>query len=338
MFDLKKIIMCAFVISSAECHALATTTAFAQEVAPAATSEASAPAPAPAATPEASSPAPAPAVVVCLIGAHPGMNEADAHTATMLICHELRKQGVPVGDPTYEAPASATVYRSAFHRLGEKILIRLSQESPAGSIVLDRQLMLAKIEEVTAAAPRLVDALVHRKTIQSTITVENVVEADAPARRKKTGEFLWSIGLFGTFVPGTDILAKPGMEMGGFYETESYAVGTQFRFTGGEQGQDSFAHLSFGIGGRYFFNNRNLTPYVGGGLAWSTLGYESEGVFEDDAETGLGAYAVAGMEFLRLYESRMMLELRIDAPLFQLHSGSESKYIVPVTLGISYAW
>ena len=36
MFDLKKIIMCAFVISSAECHAVASTTAFAQEAAPAA--------------------------------------------------------------------------------------------------------------------------------------------------------------------------------------------------------------------------------------------------------------------------------------------------------------
>jgi hypothetical protein len=269
------------------------------------------------------------------------MNEADAQTATLLICHELRKQGISISDPTYDAPATATVYRTAFHRLGEKILVRLTQESPAGSVVADRQLMLANIEEVPFASARLVDALVHRKTIEATVNVENVVEADAPKRRKKTGEFLWNIGLYGTFVPGTDIMAKPGMEMGGFYETESYAVGTQFRFSSGEQGNDSFAQISFGIGGRYFFNNQNLSPYVGGGMAWTTVGYASEGSFDNGGDTGLGAYAVVGMEFLRLYESRMMLELRIDAPLFRLHDENgpaNTKYIVPATLGISYAW
>ena len=281
----------------------------------------------------------------CVIGAHPGLKAADAQTATLLICDELRKQGVPVGVPTYDAPKNATIYRSAFHRLGKKILVRLSEELPADSIVADRQLMVGKIEEITKAAPRLVDALVHRKTIEATASIDSVVAQDAPEMRKKQGDFLWNVGIFGSFVPGTDILAKPGMEMGGFYETEQIAVGTQFRFSGGTMGNDSLVYVSFGIGGRYFFNKSNLSPYVGGGLAWGTLAFSTDSPdgdqFDNEGDTGLGTYAVVGLEFLRLYESRLMLELRVDAPLYRLHdqdSVGKTKYVVPLTLGISYAW
>jgi hypothetical protein len=333
MFDLKKIMLFAIVISSAECHAVASTVAFAQEATPVV-------------APEAPPPpvAPPPAGTACLIGVHPGIDEADAQTATMLVCHELRKQNVSLGEPVFDAQGAAAAYRVVFHRLGAKILIRLSHEQPLGSIVIDRQLMLGSIEEMTAAAPRLVDALVHRKTMSSTVNVVNVVEQDSPVRRKKTGEFLWNLGLFGTFIPGTDIMAAPGMEIGGFYETESFSVGMNMRFGGANQGDDGFGQFSVSVGGRHFFNKQNLSPYLGGGLAWSTLGFdrETDGLRKEySTEPGLGAYAVVGIEFLRLYESRMMFELRIDAPLYQLHEDSDSediKYIMPVSLGISYAF
>ncbi len=173
--------------------------------------------------------APAPATAVCLIGDHLGIPEADAQTAAMLVRDELRKQGISVGDPVYEAPASASAYRVVLRRLGEKIFVRLSQENPVGTIIIERQMMLAGIEEMVSAAPRLVDALVHRKPIASTVDMENVTEQEAAVRRKITGESLWNVGILGTFVPGTDIVAEPGYEFGWSYETPSYAVGTEFR-------------------------------------------------------------------------------------------------------------
>ncbi len=33
----------------------------------------------------------------CLIGDHPGIPESDAQTAALLVCDELRKQGIPNG-------------------------------------------------------------------------------------------------------------------------------------------------------------------------------------------------------------------------------------------------
>lgn len=269
-----------------------------------------------------------PASAVCLIGDHPGIHESDAQTAAMLVCYELRKQGISVGDPVYQVQNSANVYRVVLRRLGEKVLVRLSWETPVGTVASDRQLLLGNIEEMISAAPRLVEALIHQKPIDTTVNMENVVEQDAPVHRKITGESLWNIGIFGTFVPDTGIKAKPGWEIGWSYEVPDYDVGTELRFTGGgdEWGED-FGFISWSIGGRYFFNNQNFSPYLGGGLAISGASYTS------DDRSGLGAYAVFGMEALRLTRSRLRLELRVDAPFFKLNS---SPYLMPITLGISY--
>ena len=301
----------------------------------------------------------APAPAVCLIDDHPGILESDAQTAAMLVCDELRKQGISVSDPVYEAPASASVYRVVLRRLGEKIIVRLSHENPIGTIIIERQLTLANIEEMIPAAPRLVDALVHGKPIDATVDMESVTEQEARKLRKISGESLWRVGIFGTFIPGTDIAAKPGFEYGWSYETPSYAVGTEFRFStgdGDEEDSENFSFFAFSIGGRYFFNKRNISPYAGGGLAIVNASYKTrvrkrkewfgsaerytelwgeewEWTDEYDSDTGLGAYAVVGIEALRLSESRLKLELRLDRPLFKL----PSQDIMPTTFGISFS-
>ena len=66
---------------------------------------------------------------ILLIGDHHGIDEIDVQSASLLVAMEFRKQGISVSDPVFEAPASANVYRIAFRRLGEKILVHLSQET-----------------------------------------------------------------------------------------------------------------------------------------------------------------------------------------------------------------
>ena len=83
-----------------------------------------------------------------LIGDHLGIPESDARTAALLVCDALRKQGISVGDPVYEVPATANVYRVVLRRLGEKVIVRLSHENPMGTIIAERQLTLANIEEM----------------------------------------------------------------------------------------------------------------------------------------------------------------------------------------------
>ncbi len=188
------------------------------------------------------------APAVCLIGDHPGILDSDAETAAMLVCDELRKQGISVSDPVYEAPATASVYRLVLRRLGEKIFVRLSQEKPVGTIIAERQLTLANIEEMIPAAPRLVDALVHNKPIDDTVDMETVTEQEARELRKISGESMWNVGILGTFIPGTDIAAEPGYEFGWSYETPSYAVGAEFRGSGRDGDEETATNFPSSLG------------------------------------------------------------------------------------------
>lgn len=282
---------------------------------------------------------------ICLIGDHPGIAEADAQTSAMLVCDALRKHGISVSDPVYDAPASASVYRIVLRRLGEKVFARLSQENPVGTVTIERQMLLANIEEMVSAAPRLVDALVHRKPIVTTVDMESVTEQEGRELRKVSGESLWHLGIFGTTIPGTDLIAEPGFEFGWSFETPAYGVVAEYRFTGGEErDRDNFTFFSLSIGGRYFFNKQNISPYAGGGLSIANASYETitpkreQDRFSDewvysDSDGGLGAYGVVGIELLRLTQSRLRLELRVDRPFFSL----EKQDIMPITFGISFS-
>ena len=126
---------------------------------------------------------------VLLIGDHQGVDEMDVQNAVLLVSQELRKQDIRVSDPVHETPASGTVYRVVLRRSNEnkKILFRLSEENTAGTIIVEREMLFADIEEVNSAVPRLVYALVHRKPIT-------------------LNSFVMDGGVFATIVPIEEIL------------------------------------------------------------------------------------------------------------------------------------
>ncbi|MDE0313313.1 MAG: hypothetical protein OXM61_00295 [Candidatus Poribacteria bacterium] len=270
------------------------------------------------------------------IADHAGIDEVDAQSAAMLIAAEFRKLGIPVYNPVFEAPKPGKVYRITFRRLGEKVLVHLSQRNSLGTVVVEKQLWIANIEEMIAAAPRLVDALVNNKPIASTADLETVTEQEARELRKMDGESLWNMGIFGAFIPGTDAAAEPGYEFGWSYETPKYAVGTEFRGSFG----DEYSFGSWSIGARYFFNKQNISPYIGGGLSifggsYDDWYYEDDYYYDYDSgdDNGLGAYFVGGISMLRLTKSRLKLELRIDRPFFSL----PEKDMMPITIGIFFS-
>ena len=152
--------------------------------------------------------------------------------------------------------------------------------------------------------------------------------------------------------PAQSIGAEPGVEFGWSYQTPSYAVGTEYRGSGsdGDEESDEFSFFAWSIGGHYFFNKQNISPYVGGGFSIINTSYEAKVKtpernrspfssdpwgydYDSESDSGLGAYGVAGIEALRLTESRLKLELRIDRPFFSL----DSQDIMPITFGIFFS-
>lgn len=273
----------------------------------------------------------APSTAAVLIGDHADLPVADAQTAAMLVYNELRKRGISASKPVFEVPASATIYRIEMRPLGTKLFVRLTQESPVGTIKAERQIMLAGIEEIVPAAPRLVEAVVHNKSIASTVGMTTVTEEEARVLRKVTGEHLFNIGFFGAFIPGTDVDGIPGYRFGWSYELPSYAVEVGGR-TVSDKG-DGFA--AFSTGGLFFFNKQTTSPFVGGGVtaarAWT--GSEDWRVDDDEFERGMGVYAVGGVQMLRQTQNRLKLEFRVDRPLFSLPSNDP----MPISIGLFYS-
>ena len=285
---------------------------------------------------------------VLLIGDHEGIDETNAQNAALLVTEALRAQGITVIDPVHEAPAGATVYRVVLRRSDEKILFRLSEEDSVGTLLAEREMLLADIEEIASAASRLVFALVHRKpTFPDPILLNG--------------------GVFTAVVPAKELAPGLGVGIGLSIDRSSYAVDVGFQMAWMETGfrynsdstfreeeeKDSFNFQSWSIGGRYFFNKQNLSSYVGGGIAamsvkytttvriqysgfdefFSRHGISDEFVYDEypEEESGIGAYGVLGIELRRYPRYRLKLELRVDRPFFKL----PYQDVMPITVGIA---
>jgi hypothetical protein len=302
--------------------------------------------------PPASAAAPAPAGdAACLLGEHDGIADANARTSTALVCGALRDAGARVRT-TPLAPSQAygfaAAYRIALRPLGKLVLLHVSYEAPVGQELRSRRLQLSDIEEMTVAAPRIAAALVHDKPLSETANVGNLVGEDTRRLRKATGETFFALGILGFMIPD-DAWAGYGVFARFHYQTIDYAVGIDGRI-GTSNARDGDAHLyGLSVGGRYFFTDGDLAPFLGGGLGVLWVGVEREqsvstdGVYTYDESverdgSGLAPFLEAGIELLRMHDSRLDAGVRVDLPLYEIGGDGDESYAVPVSLQASYSF
>ena len=163
---------------------------------------------------------------------------------------------------------------------------------------------------------------------------------------KKYGETLFAFGVLGYALPD-ETLAGYGVFGRLYYEAERYAVGLDLRLgTSGDSDGDS-SLIGVSVGGRYFLNADDISPFVGGGagILWlgqkrnygsapmSTSGYYPEDDYRTQLSgSGLAAYGEVGVEFLRMHNTRLDALLRADAPFFDLEGDGHHRYTVPISL------
>ena len=279
----------------------------------------------------------------CLIHNPSGIAESDAHTAALLVCQALRSRGIDVGEPVREAPDAPVVYRVGVHFLGEAVLLRVSHENPAGTIIRERQVRLVSIEEAFEASGRLVAALQGGETVESTATMETLIAEDLPADIS-----LWAFGLVAAIAPGENATTAPGFLFGWHYETPRFGIFTDLHFANNERSDSRFQYGTITVGGRYFLQDKAISPWVGGGAAM-LFGTRSDEFRQDG--TGIGLFGSAGLEVLRFNRNRLAMEVRLVLPFsrlpnegydeffFDFNGGSAAgsdRYVVPMSLSVSY--
>ncbi|HMI90615.1 MAG TPA: hypothetical protein VK509_04590, partial [Polyangiales bacterium] len=310
-------------------------------------------APAAAASEPAQPPPPA-GEAACLLGEHDGIAEANARTSTAMVCGALRDAGAQVRT-TPLAPAQAygftAAYRVALRPLGNLVLLHVSYEAPVGQELRSRRLQLSDIEEMTVAAPRIADALVHDKPLSETANIANLVGEDTRRARKASGESFFALGIFGFTIPD-DAWAGYGVLARFHYQTLDYAVSLEGRL-GTSTANDGDAHLyGLAVGGRYFFGDGDVAPFLGGGLGVLWVGVEGAAPGLSGSEpnyayasdpteregSGLAPFVEVGIELLRMHDSRLDAALRADLPLYEIGTDDDQAYALPVSLLASYSF
>lgn len=210
------------------------------------------------------------------------------------------------------------------------------------------------------AAPRLAEALLGKKAIEQTQQVDNIVGEEARVQRKKYGKTHFGLGVLGTAFPGGSGAVAPGIDLALYHETTRAAIGGDLRMgtkdnrdydfaTSSDKGS-SGSFIALSVGGRYFTSLDDFSPFVGGGLSWSSTSVAKDGYSGDN--DGFSAYAEAGVEVFRTHKTHLNLGLRATVPFYSTESTSyiypaapsgngtytpptqqhESKYVVPLTL------
>lgn len=279
--------------------------------APAKPAAAQAPAAAPAAAPAqagaaAQTPAGTPIVDGCSLGDHSGVAPEDAHTAADVVCHEIVAAG---GQATYEVRMG---------KLGTRVVVTVASREGAGAYD-ERRIVVSGLEEVPVVAPRLADAIVHKKPIDATETVNNVAAQEARQPASKKGQMGFQGGVFGVTPVTAATGVGAGVDLGLLYRGDRFSVGGDLRLAGGGSSSRTMSYTVLSTGVRYAFSDGDIAPFAGGGVGLSHLTLDRDSG-QDQSGTGFGAYAEGGVEALRTHHVSVSASIRADAPFYTVKS------------------
>jgi hypothetical protein len=291
----------------------------------------------------------------CALEESRGVPEPDAGTAARVVCEHLG-----------QASGRRGAFGVTLATLGKVVILTVRREEPAASVTVE----LRGLEEIPSASPRIADALVHGLAFSQTQRVDNLLEAETRSARAKKGSVKFTAGVADVESIGHGARAA-GFSLGILYATPRFALPAEMRFAWDDSasGEPSLDLFSFSVGGRGYLSKRDVSPYLGGGVGILRL-QAGEGLYPYEGAPGgsyfygerfgFAPYVEAGVEILRLHRGRIGLQVRADLPLWSLDSPAmevyvpwdgrgpypdtattypaESRYVVPVSIGVTVAF
>lgn len=249
------------------------------------------------------------------------MDDADAGTVGQLVCSALARAG---------AQADAR-YRVGIGKLGSVYILSVALEGDTyGSTADTREMRLGSIEEVASAAPRVATAIVHGTVVEDieaptpAALAPEVPKAAAPSNSAKIH---FALGMIGTFPP-LDRSGTPaaGADLELHAEWSTAEIVTDVRFGGSSSDRSvGITFVEFSMGGRFFTSEADLSPFIGGGFAWSYLAM-NDNVHNDfnGSHTGLGGYGEIGLEIGRTHHTHLAFGARLDLPFYSMENDINS--------------
>jgi hypothetical protein len=143
----------------------------------------------------------------------------------------------------------------------------------------------------------------------------------------------------------------PGLNVLFYYGGRHFAAVAQALLGRSAAAAYAVSYSAYSAGYRHRFFDWDHTPFVGVGLAATSVGF-SQAYHDTDGNLGLAAYGEIGAEFFRLDRLRGFLTLRIDHLLFDALRDTHRRTapdgspvydavattVVPITLNLSIGW
>ncbi|MBM4395089.1 MAG: hypothetical protein FJ087_05310 [Deltaproteobacteria bacterium] len=237
--------------------------------------------------------------------------------------------------PAIEASGARRVFVLSVMPLGEKLVVGLGEHRmPSLDLVRSERMTASRIEELDTVLPRLVDAVLGGRTADQTVSVETVTEHEGRPWRKRAGQFLWGLGIpFGASLRGSSEVSY-GLGLRFSYEMAHARIDADTWFQ--LNAQEGMIHWSAPTIAAYWLPlDTNVSPYVGGGV-----GFGGSTFRDTDHTMGVLLTVGGGVEFFRLYGTRLMFDVRAGLPTYRVETGSRGdKAWVPVfTAMLSFLW
>ena len=249
-----------------------------------------------------------------------------------LVIGELRKRGINVSDDqafegvrALDSSLSEALRRGGGTRLfalrvngqlGRKIPFTFEEVSPDKlSTVFAASMTAASLDESDVILPRLVDAVIDRRSPESTARIDSVTEKESQPFAKKPGERFFTIGLPIALYAGRGDGKLAGFSIGYMYEADVFRVGVEGELA---------ANKALAAGGLFLDSawvplTGEVSPYLGGGL----------GYMGADDSSGLGGKLEAGVEAFRLHGLRLMAGVDVLFPFFATHQDGANRVAYP---------
>lgn len=198
-------------------------------------------------------------------------------------------------------------------RLGGNALARLGAYRQDGVLVHRDELGATGVDDLEPVIARLAEGLARARPAAELAELDTVTEREARPRLKRATDSLFGLRLGAAMPvnradPGRRSGAASGLSLLWQYDTGSFLadVDAGFVVSSTEFGQSTDHAVSLGMGIYLPFAKTDMTPYAGGGLAYSWAHFGGEG--------GNGLVAKAGGGFVVGRLANVLL--RLDASWF----------------------
>jgi hypothetical protein len=251
------------------------------------------------------------------------LDAASVHALGNVAASELRRRGIaladerrtggvhPVDDALLDLVTDLGARRVFALRvgghLGQKIPLALDELSGETLLpVYSASLTATGLEECDVVIARLVEAVLGRRSAESTAQMATVTANESKPFAKKPGERFWFVGLpIGLYNSSG---SPAGLSLGYGYEAESFRISVTG--AGYARGGDGVSYVA--LEAAFIPFSGEFSPYIGGGLGYMGAG----------GHGGMGGIVEGGIEAFRLHGVRALLGVQLTVPFFDTNQGS----------------